>query len=153
MSPKIIDGDIFKNRRELAVDDYKDLIVDGGVDKVKTLLCEKWKHNSEEIIAVPSLTINNAGRLSGAKWYIMGKITKDINILLNPRHNMNSQSSFGINPICPFLIHLGSIPFMVFGINPIHPFLIHLGLIPFMLFWDIWDRSQYYFFLYIWDQS
>ena len=83
MSPKIIEGDVFKNRRELAVDDYKDLLVDGGTEKVKTLLCEKWKHSPEEITAVPSLTINNTGRLSGAKWYIVGKITKDINIRLN----------------------------------------------------------------------
>ena len=83
MSPKIIDGVVFKNRRELALDDYKDLLVDGGIEKVKTLLCEKWKLSPEEITAVPSLTINNAGRLTGAKWYIMGKITKDINIRLN----------------------------------------------------------------------
>ena len=82
MSPKVISGDVFKNRKEISVEFYKDLIVDGGCEKIKNVLVEKWKHNPAELIAVPSLTVNNAGRLSGAKWYVFGKLSKDINLKL-----------------------------------------------------------------------
>ena len=82
MSPKVISGEIFKNRKEIALETYKDLIADGGVEKIKTVLVDKWRHNPGEIIAVPSLTINTAGKLSGAKWYVIGKLAKDDDIFL-----------------------------------------------------------------------
>ena len=82
MSPKVISGEVFKNRKEIALETYKDLIADGGVEKIKTVLVDKWRHNPGEIIAVPSLTINTAGKLSGAKWYVIGKLAKDINLKL-----------------------------------------------------------------------
>ena len=82
MSPKTITGDVFKHRKELSQDDFKDLLVDGGTDKIRTLLTSKWKVVPEEIIAVPCLTVNNVGRLSGARWCVMGNIGKDINIKL-----------------------------------------------------------------------
>ena len=82
MSPKTITGDVFKHRKELSQDDFKDLLVDGGTDKIRTLLTSKWKVVPEEIIAVPCLTVNNVDRLSGARWCVMGNIGKDINIKL-----------------------------------------------------------------------
>ena len=82
MSPKVISGEIFKNRKEIALETYKDLIADGGVEKIKTVLVDKWRHNPGEVIAVPSLTINTAGKLSGAKWYVIGKLAQDINLKL-----------------------------------------------------------------------
>ena len=57
MSPKVISGDIFKNRKEIDIEIYKDLIADGGSEKVKNVLVEKWKHDSSDILAVPSLTV------------------------------------------------------------------------------------------------
>ena len=42
MSPKVITGEVFKNRKELGEEDYKDLIVDGGIEKMKTVMKEKW---------------------------------------------------------------------------------------------------------------
>ena len=83
MSPKVITGEVFKNRKELGEEDYKDLIVDGGIEKIQTVLKEKWKYDGEDLLAVPSLTVNSMGKLSGARWYTMGKIPKEINLKLN----------------------------------------------------------------------
>ena len=83
MSPREITSDIFKNRKEINRDDLTDLIVDGGTDKVKKALVENWKCEPEGLLAVPSLTVNSAGKLSGAKWYTMGIIPKEINIKVN----------------------------------------------------------------------
>ena len=63
MTPIPITGEIFKNRRELPQEIFKDLIVAGGVGKVKELLQDKWKQVPTDIIAVPSLTVNSEGRL------------------------------------------------------------------------------------------
>ena len=43
MSPLVITGEVFKNRSELPKEIFKDLIVAGGVEKVKELLQDKWK--------------------------------------------------------------------------------------------------------------
>ena len=82
MSPKTITDDVFKHRKALSQDDFKDLLVDGGTDKIRMLLISKCKVLPVEIIAVPCLTVNNVGRLSGARWCIMWNIGKDINIML-----------------------------------------------------------------------
>ena len=86
MSPKIITDNVFKHRKEIGSDDLNDLIVDGGTDKVKKALIEKWKCEPEGLMAVPSLTVNSAGKLSGAKWYTMGIIPKEISIKVNQLH-------------------------------------------------------------------
>ena len=78
MSPNIIEGDVFKKRKELPQEIFKDLIADGGAEKVKALLTEKWKYSPSEITAVPSLTVSTEGRLSGAKWHVLGRLPKGI---------------------------------------------------------------------------
>ena len=107
MSPKVITGEIFKNRNEIPVDTFKELIADGGMENIKTVLVDKWKHNPDEIIAVPSLSINNAGRLSGAKWYVIGKLTKDINLKLT---QLNSDADDDIF-ICIKNLEMSMFPF------------------------------------------
>ena len=89
MTPSVITGEIFKNRSELPQEIFKDLIVAGGVEKVKELLTEKWKQVPTDIIAVPSLTVNSEGRLGGAKWYVTGQLPKDINLKLS---QLNSEA-------------------------------------------------------------
>ena len=86
MSPRIITDNVFKHRKEIGSEDLNDLVVDGGTEKVKKALIEKWKCEPEGLIAVPSLTVNSAGKLSGAKWYTMGIIPKEINIKVNQLH-------------------------------------------------------------------
>ena len=82
MAPITIEGDVFKHRKELPQEIFKDLIVAGGAEKVKALLTEKWKYSPPDILAVPSLMVNTEGRLSGAKWYVTGRLPKDINLKL-----------------------------------------------------------------------
>ena len=89
MSPVIITGEVFKNRKELPQEIFKDLIAAGGVEKVKQVIQENWKQVPTDIIAVPSLTVNNDGRLSGAKWYVTGQLPKDINLKLS---QLNSEA-------------------------------------------------------------
>ena len=83
MSPIIIEGDVFKHRKELPQEIFKDLIAAGGAEKVKALLTEKWKYSPPDIVAVPSLIVSTEGRLSGAKWYVHGRLPKDINLKLS----------------------------------------------------------------------
>ena len=40
MSPKVITGEIFKNRKEISVETFKELIADGGIEKIKTVLVD-----------------------------------------------------------------------------------------------------------------
>ena len=87
MSPIVISGEVFKNRKELPQEIFKDLIAAGGVEKVKQVIYDKWKQVPTDIIAVPSLTVNNEGRLSGAKWYVIGQLPKDINLKLSQLNN------------------------------------------------------------------
>ena len=82
MVPKIIEDPVFVNRKEISGEIVKDLIFEGGVLKVKELLTNKWKVNPDEVIAVPSLNINTAGKVGGAKWYVVGKLGKDVNMKL-----------------------------------------------------------------------
>ena len=89
MSPIVISGEVFKNRNELPQEIFKDLIAPGGVEKVKQVIQEKWKQVPTDIIAVPSLSVNNEGRLSGAKWYVTGQLPKDINLKLS---QLNSEA-------------------------------------------------------------
>ena len=107
MSPKVISGDVFKNRKEVEIEIYKDLVADGGTEKVKTLLVEKWKHDASDILAVPSLTVNSEGRLSGAKWFVMGKLPKDINLKLT---QLNSEADDDLF-ICIKNVELSMFPF------------------------------------------
>ena len=107
MSPKVISGDVFKNRKEIPIETFKDLIADGGVEKVKKVLVDKRKYNPADIIAVPSLTVNNAGKLSGAKWYVIGKLSKDINLKLT---QLNSDADDDIF-ICIKNMELSVFPF------------------------------------------
>ena len=76
MSPIVISGEVFRNRNELPQEIFKDLIAAGGVEKVKQVVQEKWKQAPTDIIAVPSLTVNHEGRLSGAKWYVTGQLPR-----------------------------------------------------------------------------
>ena len=84
MSPIVISGEVFRNRKELPQEIFKDLVAAGGVEKVKKVIQENWKQAPTDIIAVPSLTVNNEGRLSGAKWYVTGQLPKDINLKTVP---------------------------------------------------------------------
>ena len=94
MSPKVITGEVFKNRKELGQEDYKDLIVDGGTEKIKSVLKENWKYDGEELLAVPSLTVNSMGKLAGARWYTMGKIPKEINLKLNQLYTEAEEDAY-----------------------------------------------------------
>ena len=58
MAPKVITNDIFKNRKEISDDIYGELIVDGGVEKVKQLLQGKWNYQVDDIVAIPCLAVN-----------------------------------------------------------------------------------------------
>ena len=57
MSPIVISGEVFKNRNELPQEIFKDLIAEGGVEKVKKVVQDKWKQAPTDIIAIPSLTM------------------------------------------------------------------------------------------------
>ena len=89
MAPKTIEGSIIKNRKAITNEVVSDLICDGGVERVRDLLTDKWKHNPDDVIVVPTLTINTAGKISGAKWHVLGKLTKDVNIKLT---QLNSEA-------------------------------------------------------------
>ena len=82
MAPKVITNDIFKNRKEISDDIYGELIVDGGVEKVKQLLQGKWNYQVDDIVAIPCLAVNNAGKISGAKWHAIGILGREINLKL-----------------------------------------------------------------------
>ena len=107
MSPIVISGEVFRNRNELPQDIFKDLIADGGVEKVKQVIQEKWKQVPTDILAVPCLTVNTEGRLSGAKWYVTGQLPKDINLKLS---QLNSEAEDDLY-ICIKNVDLSIFPF------------------------------------------
>ena len=107
MSPIVISGEVFRNRKELPQEIFKDLIAAGGVEKVKKVIQENWKQAPTDIIAVPSLTVNNEGRLSGAKWYVTGQLPKDINLKLS---QLNSEAEDDVY-ICIKNMDLSIFPF------------------------------------------
>ena len=107
MSPIVISGEVFRNRNELPQDIFKDLIAAGGVEKVKQVVQEKWKQVPTDILAVPCLTVNTEGRLSGAKWYVTGQLPKDIKLKLS---QLNSEAEDDVY-ICIKNMDLSIFPF------------------------------------------
>ena len=107
MAPKNISSDIFKNRRELPSEIYDNLVVDGGIERVKQLLQEKWNYSPEHIVAVPCLTINNVGKIGGVKWHIAGVLGREINFKVTQLNPNAEEDTF----VCIKNIDLAIFPF------------------------------------------
>ena len=82
MSPRIIEDQIFNNRKEITTDVIRDLEFSEGAENLKDLLVTKWKHCPDDTVAVPCLTVNTVGKVSGAKWYLVGKLMREVNVKL-----------------------------------------------------------------------
>ena len=68
MAPITITDDVFKDRREIQQSTLVDMVVKGGSAKIKEALVSTWNINLEQqILAVPSITLNTEGKISGAK--------------------------------------------------------------------------------------
>ena len=74
MAPKVIDHDVIKFREELSNDVIEKLLIDGGAEKVKESVTN-WGYSIEnEIVAVPIMIVGQEGKLTGAKWQVVGGI-------------------------------------------------------------------------------
>ena len=83
MVPRVICSDIFKNRKEIPRDVIDQLVVDGGIEKVKALMLEKWGYSAGDIVALPYLSVNTEGKISGAKWHVVGVVGREVNLKLS----------------------------------------------------------------------
>ena len=82
MSPRIITSELFRNRRELQNEVIENLIVDGGVERVKTMIQERWAYAPDEVVVLPCLTLNTEGKISGANWHTIGVLKREVNLKL-----------------------------------------------------------------------
>ena len=82
MSPKVITGEVFRNRKELPNEVVENLVVDGGVERIKAMIQERWGYAAEEPVVLPCLTLNTDGKISGAKWHTLGLLRREVNLKL-----------------------------------------------------------------------
>ena len=70
---------MIKYRKELDNESIGKLIVKGGAMTVKETL-KTWNYGDTDNIAIPTLTIGGDGRISGARWTVIGKAAKKTTI-------------------------------------------------------------------------
>ena len=80
MAPKVIESEVFKNRKELTNDTIEKLVVKGGSVALRESLSNTWGYDPNEKIAVPTIVIAGDGRIGGVKWSILGKSEKKATI-------------------------------------------------------------------------
>ena len=79
MSPKVIESDLFKNRKEIDHETLGKLVVKGGPVAIKETLKE-WGYEENDKVAVPTITVAGDGRIGGVKWTVIGKANKKVTI-------------------------------------------------------------------------
>ena len=94
MAPRAISSDVFKNRKEIPKEVIEQLLADGGIEKVKTLMVEKWGYSAEQLVALPCLTVNTEGRISGAKWHVTGVLGREVNLKLSQLNPEADEDTF-----------------------------------------------------------
>ena len=94
MAPRAISSDVFKNRKEIPKEVIEQLLADGGIEKVKTLMVEKWGYSAEQLVALPCLTVNTEGRISGAKWHVIGVLGREVNLKLSQLNPEADEDTF-----------------------------------------------------------
>ena len=60
MSPKVIESDLFKNRKEIDHETLGKLVVKGGPVAIKETLKE-WGYEENDKVAVPTITVAGDG--------------------------------------------------------------------------------------------